>query len=635
MYRISYILLFSFFVLTAGVSKAQTNYVSKLKSHKQFLALEGKPLATKYSGTQAVKVVLHLRRNEMYFLSARAYRYHRDFCYEVLGNTDKLTRFNYTNYRSGYGRQYVFANINYYPEKKIYTLEFSDIERYSNDVLRMFKAVKANSFIGEKLLLHPRTPAQLDFLKQTAEPIKIITANELYQGVSKQMLVTGSAIGRLRKIHIDTLAETQIYPWDIVLTNGSPNDIDLCAGLIITKFQSPLSHINILCSNRGTPVMVHKNAFDDAEFMAWVNKPIRLEISDTYKISKATIEEFERVKNQRRKGRIKNLKVDTLFNRLQNIEGFSHKDVSKIGGKAANLAELFKVKKLTRTCDLPSKVFAIPMSYYLAHFKASGAQRLLNNLLMDSVAMNNKKELSTRLKEIRNKIKNYPIDHSNFELILEKLQALEYENSARIRFRSSTNAEDIKGFNGAGLYSSHTGILGSMSGKTIQRAIRKVWASTWKEAAFRERQYFNINQQTVAMSILVHEAFGTEDVNGVVVTKNLYRESDESFVINAQKGEVAIVAGEDSSTAELSILSKSYTDNVLYNDYISYSSLNNEKPLMNRHQLDDLFTAIQRIKYHYYFRIRDEKIQYSEYALDIEFKIKNGDVIIKQVRPYN
>lgn len=635
MSRIGYIILISLFVISSPAYEAQTNYVNKLADQDQFLALSGKPLAEKYSGTKAVKVVLHLRRKKMYFLSAKAYRYHRDFCSKVMGNTDDLSRFNFTNYRSGYGREYVFANINFYPERDLYTLEFSDIERFSDDVLLMLKMVKANTFIGDKLLLHPRTEPQLSFIKKIVQPVNIITANELYQGVSKQMLVKGSAIGRLRKIAIDTLEQTQIYPWDIVLTNGSPNDIDLCAGLMITKFQSPLSHINILCHNRGTPVLAYREAFSDPQILALVGKAVRLEIADEYRITEASQDEFDRIANNKKGVKIKNLLVDKTYKRLLNIEGYSHKDVAKIGGKAANLSELFKVRRLTRTCSLPSKAFAIPMSYYLEHVKSSGAGRLLNELLKDSLALSDKSLLTKRLKKIRSTIKGFSINKESNELLLAKLSALGYEKNNRIRFRSSTNAEDIKGFNGAGLYNSYTGVLGATDSKTVERAIKKVWASAWNEAAFRERQYFGINQKTVAMGILVHQAFGTEDVNGVVVTKNLYRKNDESFVINAQKGEVAIVAGEDTATAELSILSKSYVDGSLNNDYISYSSLKNAKPLMNERQLDNLFTAIQRIKYHYFFRIKEGEVKYSEYALDIEFKIKNGKVIIKQVRPFN
>ena len=92
------------------------------------------------------------------------------------------------------------------------------------------------------------------------------------------------------------------------------------------------------------------------------------------------------------------------------------------------------------------------------------------------------------------------------------------ETGKRPRFRSSSNAEDLAEFNGAGLYDSKTGIPGD-SKKTVENAIKTVWASLWNDRAFSEREFFNSNQQTVYTGILVHESFPEEISNGVVVTK--------------------------------------------------------------------------------------------------------------------
>lgn len=619
----------------AHPATAQNAWLLKLNNEQQFLSLAGKPLTDKYSGTQAVKVVLVRSDRKLYFLSSRAYQFHRDFCTNVLGNADELGRFNLLNYKKNYAREYVFATINFYPEKKIYTLEFSDIEIFSEDNIEIYKMVKAASFMGQKLKWHPITDNQTAFLKEQKEVGNSITSNELYAGMSRQMLVKGSAVGRLRRIHIDTLANTKINPWDIVLTNGSPNEIDLCAGLIITKFQSPLSHINILCHNRGTPVMAYKNAYDDPKILALVGSPIRFEIEEDFKISLAQPEELQRMMAQSKQKKIINLAIDKSYDQLTDFEKIAHRHVASVGGKAANLGELLNVRRLPKSCLLPEQGFAIPMVYYLQHFKASGAEDLLTDLIKDSLLMNDKVGLSKRLKEIRKAMKQYPLDTVFYKQVNKKLAERGYQKNDRIRFRSSTNAEDIKGFNGAGLYSSCTGIFETTESKTVERAIKKVWSSVWNEGAFRERAYFNINQQSVAMGIAVHKAFGTEEVNGVAITKNLYRKNDEAYVINAQLGETAIVAGKDSALSELSILSKSGYDQAVHNDYISYSSLNNAQALMTEKQLIDLFESLERIKQHYYFRVRDDDTPYADYALDVEFKIKNGVLIIKQVRLYN
>ena len=611
----------------------QVKYVPFLKDQQQFLDLEGKPLTDKYRGTKAVKVVMDLHTQKLYFISTEHYKYHRDFCQEVLHNNDELSRFNYINYRAGFAREFVFGTINYYPKQKIYTLEFSDIEQYSPDIILLYKIVKAKSFIGESLLVHPVTQRQLNFLKDYKKTkVKTISSNALYRGIEEQLLVKGNAIGILRKIEIDALNKTKINPWDIILTNGSPNDIDLCAGLILTKFQSPLSHIIILSHNRGTPVLARKTAYVDEALNEFVGKAVRIQVDDDFTIEAIDPKYLNKVIKRKNTRRRKNLKVDTRYDFLTSIRDISYKDLAKFGGKTSNLGELYKVRGLKRYCSLPKGAMGIPMYYYIQHIQSSGANGLIAKALRDSIGG---EDLALLLKQIRKKIRAHPVDENFLFSLKERLIALGHKNGDRLRFRSSTNAEDIKGFNGAGLYTSCTGILGDSSSKTIERALKKVWASCWNETAFRERSYFNINQRNVAMGILVHTAFGTEEVNGVAITKNLYRKDDFAYTINAQKGEVAIVAGDDSSTSEHSLLGKSAFDETVSNEYISFSSLNKEHPLMTIDLQQRLFDALRRIKEHFYFRVREDDTKFTSYALDIEFKIKNGQVIIKQVRPFN
>ncbi len=58
----------------------------------------------------------------------------------------------------------------------------------------------------------------------------------------------------------------------------------------------------------------------------------------------------------------------------------------------------------------------------------------------------------------------------------------------RMRFRSSTNAEDLGNFTGAGLYDSKSGDP-SDERYPVEDALREVWASIWYFRAFEERTY--------------------------------------------------------------------------------------------------------------------------------------------------
>ncbi len=84
------------------------------------------------------------------------------------------------------------------------------------------------------------------------------------------------------------------------------------------------------------------------------------------------------------------------------------------------------------------------------------------------------------------------------------------------RFRSSSNAEDIEGFNGAGLYESFTGFLDVAArpaadrAKTVERAILRVWGSFWSFEAFEERRTERLDHLSAAMAVLAHPRFDDE-----------------------------------------------------------------------------------------------------------------------------
>lgn len=79
-----------------------------------------------------------------------------------------------------------------------------------------------------------------------------------------------------------------------------------------------------------------------------------------------------------------------------------------------------------------------------------------------------------------------------------------------------------------------TGSLFSKN-KSIEKAIKQVWASVWDFKAYQEREYFHINQSKIAMAVLIHRAFGTELANGVALTQNPYRLEQFAFLVNAQE----------------------------------------------------------------------------------------------------
>ena len=103
----------------------------------------------------------------------------------------------------------------------------------------------------------------------------------------------------------------------------------------------------------------------------------------------------------------------------------------------------------------------MPVVHSIEHIKASGAQALLDTLLRDAAFLNNPNIRAARLEQVRAAIMTHPVEP---DLLARLVRAISARfNSARVRMRSSSNTEDLPGFNGAGLYTSVSAKLGEDS----------------------------------------------------------------------------------------------------------------------------------------------------------------------------
>ncbi|MGB1247605.1 MAG: PEP/pyruvate-binding domain-containing protein, partial [Chitinophagales bacterium] len=422
-------------------------------------------------------------------------------------------------------------------------------------------------------------------------------------------------------------------PYDILLINGTPNDVPLCQGIITTDFQPPLSHINILSYNRGTPIMALKSAWDNEILNELDGKLVYYEVrTDSFSVEKAKTKNAEKFWNKNTPSKTITLQPDFSQIDLISIEDLDVKDADMVGAKAANFGELDKIEGVV----VPEAAFAIPFYWYKKHVEDNTIDTLITDLLTDEIFTTNVDTLKKQLKSVRNAIKDAPINDTLLQIVSDKIR--ENECYTRMRFRSSTNAEDAKGFNGAGLYDSETGYLYNED-KSVEEAIKKVWASLWNLRAFQERSYFKINNENVAMGILVHRSFPNEAVNGVVVTKNIYRPESSGHIVNLQKEEVSIVNPPFGITSELFVLQqRNSTDpSTAYADYISYSSANNNESLLSQEELIVLNETLLAIKTHFYRKWKAQwKMNLTEFGVDIELKYdgENRQLYIKQARPY-
>jgi phosphoenolpyruvate synthase/pyruvate phosphate dikinase len=98
--------------------------------------------------------------------------------------------------------------------------------------------------------------------------------------------------------------------------------------------------------------------------------------------------------------------------------------------------------------------------------------------------------------------------------------------------RSSTNAEDLPGFSGAGLYTTVPNVKGD---EALLTAVKTVWASIWNDGAYAARQEAGMSH-FVYPGVLVQLGMNA-DAAGVLVTTNPFNKADRSAVyVNAKRG---------------------------------------------------------------------------------------------------
>ncbi|MEG0851164.1 MAG: pyruvate, phosphate dikinase, partial [Flavobacterium sp.] len=156
------------------------------------------------------------------------------------------------------------------------------------------------------------------------------------------------------------------------------------------------------------------------------------------------------------------------------------------------------------------------------------------------------------------------------------------------------------------------------------------------EASYNERELFGIDQHNIAMGVLVHRSFPDELANGVIITKNIFRENFPGITVNIQKGENSVVKPEKGEICEQFVayhFNSGTNDDDFDVDYTSISNLNNNEPLLSRKEMSRLFLVSSKIEEKMYRYWRKN----TYHPVDIEFKIvgENRDLYIKQVRPFN
>ncbi len=434
----------------------------------------------------------------------------------------------------------------------------------------------------------------------------------------------------------DILTETESYKElnkkSLPIFEILPLDLTVVAGIITIEGQTPLSHVNIKSKARGTPNLVYPKIMNNSRLQKLIknNALVSMTLKNgKVSIQKATLAEAQDFWSGTSRPTQVRLFSDLEETRIRSTTQVRSSDVHTIGAKAANYGELQKV--LGPRVVLEG--ITIPFYYYQQFLEENGIDQKIEAFLSHPSLSKDRVIEIAELKKIKKSYKKGVVNPSLINAISEKLNLM-YPNR-KMRFRSSTNSEDLPQFSGAGLYDSTSYLPGDQK-KTIARALKKIWASVWNLRAFDERNFFNISHRDVYVGILVNPAFPQEEANGVVVTRNIVQTNGKNgFYLNLQIGEESVTNPSGTTRPEEILIYPQ--ENGFSVDFIKYSTLSPNLPILQVKEYQTLGLYLQKAHDHFK-KVMDPDNLDPSFSLDLEFKVDDFSgqrrVYFKQARPY-
>lgn len=514
------------------------------------------------------------------------------------------------------------------------------------------------------LAFRPNTPHQQLASARWELPFPIVGLSP----VAYEAYSTGVGFGTVR--HFDPVAfaaaeQSASYGFqDLLFLDETPVDVERpISGAVTGTRQAPLSHLAVRSAARGTPDCY---VADLSTLVAqWDGQLVRMECGATaLDVRAATVEEAAAYWATLRPSPVAVDPPDVGDAPMIGLLAMPVTDAAardlgrrRYGGKATNLALLYQgIDPGLRLAG-----FAIPMRAYDAFVHTAGftvdlgdGPRLhtfaeaIDAWHQDPVFLADAVVRRQRLDALRTAMKAAPIGPALLAEVGEAVQATWGNTTTTVRFRSSSNAEDALAFSGAGLYDSASGCIaddldGDAAGpskcdvdraseRTVEDALREVWASLWTTRAWEERAWYGIDGRDVAMAVLVNTRTEGERANLVAFTGDP-RSQDDRTRIDAQAGENEVVSSDPDVIPE-SLFVEVVDGNVVDVDRITWST---EVPfgtaVLTDAEVATVATSLWGVAQ--WFPIDEVVPDGHEVLWDTEWKVEaDGRVIIKQIRPF-
>jgi hypothetical protein len=481
------------------------------------------------------------------------------------------------------------------PERWAFELEFVDNITHA-ELVRFFERLKATlpTDIGNQLFWVVRSPKQETFAQDVEHQQlpyfdRILRLKDLAAPGETEVYNEGLTAGRLKVIASgEPFNETSAT--DILILEDVPDLLPPAAGVVTAVPQTPLAHLNLLAKNRGIPNVYRGGVMDDLELrdLARFRAPVIIKATGTGELIIRPITEAQFATWQQLQKKtpvaVQQLDVSTLPY-LYDLRTLAPSDIDILrpafGGKAAGYLGLLAGAPHA-TPDTLAAITIRPYVEHLASFRARieamlAAPGFHDDVRVRALALEGSKRFSAthvsaadqlflqefltnhpvgdvlgdfaRADGLKAMLRAAPMNPATATLLTDalRLQFGHYAITQGLRFRSSSTAEDVEGFNGAGLYDSNTGFLDPAAQidpmdqrQSVEWAVKKTWASYWSIEAFEERALENVDHLSGNMGVVVQPRFqdGSELSNGVFLFT--LHGDDAVMNLNVQVGALSV-----------------------------------------------------------------------------------------------
>lgn len=623
----------------AAHSAAQTNHQSsspfthRIDSREEFDRLARVFTDTRFGGIPHVMFAVDRRDDgKIYFIDSNRYRFHKDFINAAYLSLERGQAFYDNNYQSD-SRRFILGTLALHAATGKFAFEFWEGDTITAELLGEASRALAAAFFTE-VWFKPTSNPQRNAIaalndrrtRDGREAVKVLSSDESGVQGKYQPLSAGSAIGQLRivdKVESGVVIDRN----QIVIFREVPLRLTRLSGFITLQPTSPLSHVSLLARSWKIPGAHIENA--DALYAHLEGRYVRLDVTAAgYRIALAEAGEvLERSRDWVRRSDMVTPRADLKYSALADLNRQRATDGNRFGAKSANLGEV-------AAAGLPGitvpRGFTIPFHHYQEFIRHNGLEQRITSAVEEDRFVHDAVFRRERLAEIRGWIESRPLSARLRAAVLRKVRS-EYAGKG-LFVRSSTNAEDLPEFSGAGLY---TTVPNVRTGRALLQAIKTVWASLWNFEAYEARESFGMNHLAVFPAVLIQEGIEAESA-GVAITADPFNPERRGVVyINAKRGlGIRVVEGKripeqviyDFETRGITVLSRSDDDTMLAFDEkggIKSIRVEAHRAVLTDEMIERLAEAARRIE-----RVFDGRSQ------DIEWLYRNGRLYIVQSRPY-